>query len=124
MQGGHRTLLNVSLETGAHDELISFAKSLNKAGDLAKIIGAVGVAHQDVWRADKRDRVDVGATESALGSFQDAGAMRQSDLRRHVRRAVDNQNLAVHTGGAKALLAPVHKISNRDLLIIGWNDDR
>ena len=51
---------------------------------LAEVVGAVAVAHEDVAPADERQRVDVRAAEAALGRPQHARAARQRELRRAV----------------------------------------
>ena len=82
MQRRHRARLDVAAEPRAHDELGAGAELLHERRQLAEVVGAVAVAHQDVLAADVRQRVDVGAPEAALRRAQHARAARQRQLGR------------------------------------------
>src|ERR1700682_2201651 len=80
MQGGHRSVLDASLPSRTHYELVSLAKLLQERGQLPEVVGAIGVAHQDVFAANEGECVDVRAAETAAGSLQYAGSMFAGDL--------------------------------------------
>ena len=61
---------------------------------LAEVVRAVGVTHDDVAPADEWNGVDVGTAEAALGGAQHASTGGHGALRGAVARAVDDQDLA------------------------------
>ena len=82
VQRRHRAVFDGALEPGAHDELVARPEFLDERADLAEIIGAVRVAHQDVLPPDERDRVDIGPAETALRRLQNPARRARRRLRR------------------------------------------
>ena len=117
MQRRHGAGRDRALEARAHDELGAGAERLDERPDLAEIVGAVGVAHDDEAAADERDRVDVGAAEAAPRHLEHAGAARLGDLGGAVGRAVDDQDLDPRAARRDALPAPVDEAADGDLLV-------
>jgi len=56
--------------------------------------------------------------------LQHARTVRECDLGRPVRRAVDDQDLTGDAGLLEPLAAPVDKLSDRQLLVQSGDDDR
>ena len=68
-------------------------------------------------------RVDIGVANSPLGSLEDACAASQGKLRRAVRRAVDDEDLAYGTGLAQSLMAPRNELGHGQFLVYCRDDD-
>ena len=124
VQRRHRAGLDVAAEARAHDELVAVAELLDERRELAEVVRAVAVAHDDVLAADVRERVDVRPTEAALRRRSTRAPRGERDLGRAIRRAVDDQDLADHAGLREALLAPVDEVADRELLVERRDDDR
>ena len=124
MQGRHRARLDVAAEARPHDELGAAAELLHEGRDVAKVVRAVAVAHEHVLAADERQRVEIGAAESALRRPEHARAARERELRRAVGAAVDDEDLADDAGLREALVAPGEEVADRELFVESRNDDR
>ena len=124
VQRRHRARFDVALEPRAHDVLVAGPELLDERRELPEVVRAVGVSHHHIVATNEREGVDVGAPEPALGRAQHPRPARQGALRRFVRAAVDDQDLAAHAGVGQALLAPPHELIDRDLLVERRDDDR
>jgi hypothetical protein len=71
MQSRHRSRLDRALPARAHRVLGAAAHGVDEWGELAEVVGAVGVAHDHVLAAHIRQCVDVGPAESSPGGLED-----------------------------------------------------
>ncbi len=119
VQRRHGAGLDRSFKTRAHHEFGAGAKGLDERPQLAEIVRAVGVAHNDEGATDEWHGVDVSAPEAALRRFEDTGAGCQRDLGGPVGRGIDNQNFDARPTRGDSLLTPGDKLPNRHLFIEG-----
>jgi hypothetical protein len=113
----HGAGLDAPFPPRPHDELVAAPKALHEEPQLAKVVGAVSIAHQHVCTTDERKSVDIGLAKTPPRNAQHAGAVSQSNLRCSIRRAVDDEHLTHHTSGLQPFDAPVHEITDRELLV-------
>ena len=85
MEGGHRSGFDGSSPSGSHGELVALTHLLHEQAELAKVVGEVGIAHDDVLSPDKGDRVDVGPSKPELRCLQHPGPGGQCQLSRSGR---------------------------------------
>src|SRR6185369_6547515 len=57
VQGWHRTGLDVAAKARAHHELRAVVKLFHERDELAKVVGAIAITHQDVLAADVRQGI-------------------------------------------------------------------
>ena len=124
MQEGHRALLDRAAPARSHHVLVALAELLHERRELAEVVRAVCVAHEDVAPAHVRESVEVRASETSPRRLQHARAVRQRDLRGSVVRAVHDEHLTHDACGFEALATPVDELADGDLLVEGGNDDR
>ena len=91
--------------------------------DVAKIVGQVAIAHDDVIALDVGQRVDVGSAQATLGGAQDLGAVFLGNLGRPVGGAVDDEDLPPHPRFLQTFPAPIHEFANDQLFVEARNDD-
>jgi len=91
--------------------------------ELAKVVGAVAVAEDDVLAPDGGQAVDVRASEAPLGRLEDAGPRGKGQLRRPVGRAVDDEDLGRHPCLAHASWHHARNIGIVSFLVRRRNDD-
>src|SRR3982074_3833627 len=74
MKGGHGPWLDTAPPSRSHGELVALPHRLDEGSDVSEVVGAIGVAHDDVASPDERNRVDICASETALGCPQNTRA--------------------------------------------------
>src|SRR5450759_1876538 len=123
VQRRHRPRLDASLPSRPHHELIAFTKLLQERGQLPEVVGAVGVAHEDVLAANERERVDVGSAKPTARSPQHARSVLEGDLSGPIAPAVDDHDLAGDSRAGQTLPAPLDEVTNHGLFIESRDDD-
>src|SRR5881396_3132001 len=108
MQAWHGSRLDVAAEARSHHIFIAASKTLDEGAQLAKIISAVGVAHQNILAANKWKGIDISAAQPPLRRFQNAGAPGQRNLGGSIGRTVNDHDLASDVRVHKTLPAPIH----------------
>ena len=88
VKGRHRARLDPPAEPRAHDEVVPLLERRDEGRDLAEVVGVVGVAHDDVAPARRRDAAEERGAVAALGDGDDARPGPVGDLLRAVGRAV------------------------------------
>ena len=100
-------------------------KRLDERRELAEVVRAVRVAHQDVAPADVREGVDVRAPEPAPRRLQHARAVLRARSRRSRRVELSTIRISPATPAVcQALLAPVDELADGELLVERRDDDR
>ncbi len=124
MQRGHSAGLDAPGKARSQNELRAAPELFQKRPDLSKIVGEIGVAHQHVLAPDEGDCVQVGPAQTPPRSLQHARAGGQGLHGCGIGRAVDNQDLAPHTGVLQPFVAPGDKLGDGLLFIERGDDDR
>ncbi len=93
------------------------AKLCHEGFQQPEVVGAVGIAHQNVLAANVRNGVDVGAPQAALRRLQYTGSAPKSALGRAVGPTVHNEDLAANIRGREALPAPAHELGDVQLFV-------
>src|SRR5262249_11789446 len=88
VQPGHRARTDAARKAVAHYQVIADVELLDERLQAAEVVGIVGVAHDDVLAAGRRDAALQGGAVALPLDADDAGAVFLGDLARAVGTAV------------------------------------
>jgi hypothetical protein len=109
----------------AHDELAAGLELLDEAGDVAEVVGQIGVRHDDVLAAGGAEAGQVGGAVPAARLVHDAGAGLGCEFGGAVARAVvGDDDLAVEGVGLQRVPCASDALGDRLGLVEARNHDR
>jgi len=111
MRSRHRSRLDRTFQTRAHRVLGAAAHGVDEWGELAEVVGAVGVAMITYLPRTYGSASSVGPAEPSPGVSRPCAAL-QSKLGGTVRRAVDDEHLATAPCSAQSFLAPSYEVGD------------